>query len=69
MVRIIAGTAVEIGLGRLASDAFEKAFETRDRLSLGMTAPAGGLELTEVRYPGKAFTDPASLRWHEEEIC
>ena len=28
-----------------------------------MTAPAHGLELTEVRYPEKAFTDPASIRW------
>ena len=67
MVRIIAGTVAEIGLGRLASDAFGKAFKTLDRLSLGMTAPACGLELTEVRYPEKAFTDPAALRWHEEE--
>ena len=44
-------------------------FETLDRLALGMTAPAHGLELTEVRYPEKAFTDPAALRWHEEETC
>ena len=67
MVRIIAGTVSEIGLGRLNPDAFEKAFETKDRLALGMTAPAHGLELTRVFYPDKAFTDPASLRWHEEE--
>ena len=70
MVRIIAGTAVEIGQRRLAPDAFEKAFETLNRLDLGMTAPAHGLELTEVRYPDLAFTDPASLRWHEDDpIC
>ena len=67
MVRIIAGTAAEIGLGRLCTDAFTRAFETKDRLVLGMTAPAHGLELTKVFYPEKAFTDPASLRWHEEE--
>ena len=67
MVRIIAGTAAEIGLGRLATDAFAKAFETQDRLALGMTAPAHGLELTEVRYPDLAFTDPARLRWHEDD--
>ena len=69
MVRIIAGTSAEIGLGRLGADAFAKAFDTLDRLSLGMTAPAHGLELTEVRYPDEAFTDPKSLRWHEEETC
>ena len=67
MVRIIAGTLVEIGLGKCSPVAFEDAFKTLDRLSLGMTAPAHGLELTEVRYPDKAFTDPASLRWHDEE--
>ena len=66
MVRIIAGTVVEIGLGKLQPDAFSRAFETLDRLALGMTAPAHGLELTEVRYPEKAFTDPEALRWHEE---
>ena len=65
MVRIIAGTVAEIGLHKLAPDAFEKAFETKDRLMLGMTAPAHGLELTRVFYPPEAFTDPASLRWHE----
>ena len=67
MVRIIAGTVAEIGLGKLQPDAFLKAFDTLDRLALGMTAPAHGLELTEVRYPDKAFTNPAALRWHEEE--
>ena len=65
MVRIIAGTAAEIGQGRLNPGAFTRAFETLDRLSLGMTAPAHGLELTKVCYPEQAFTDPAALRWHE----
>jgi len=67
MVRIIAGTVAEIGLGRLGPDAFTAAFSSGDRLSLGMTAPAHGLELTRVFYPDLAFTDPAKLRWHEEE--
>ena len=65
MVRIIAGTAAEIGQGRLGPGAFNRAFETLDRLFLGMTAPAHGLELTRVYYPEQAFTDPAALRWHE----
>ena len=67
MVRIIAGTLGEIGLHRLETDAFTRAFASLDRLDLGMTAPPCGLELTEVRYPEKAFTDPASIRWHEPE--
>ncbi|MBR2824502.1 MAG: tRNA pseudouridine(38-40) synthase TruA [Clostridia bacterium] len=66
MVRIIAGTLAEIGLGRLRPEAFAEALESGNRLSLGMTAPPQGLELTEVRYPPEAFTDPASLRWHSE---
>ena len=65
MVRIIAGTVAEIGLGKRDAGAFRRAFETKDRLSLGMTAPAHGLELTGVFYPDKAFTDPSALRWHE----
>ena len=67
MVRIIAGTLEEIGLHKRDPDAFSRAFSSLDRLDLGMTAPPCGLELTEVRYPEKAFTDPASIRWHREE--
>lgn len=67
MVRIIAGTLYEIGLGKRSPSAFTEAFETLDRLSLGMTAPAHGLELTRVFYPERAFTEPAALRWHEDD--
>lgn len=67
MVRIIAGTVVEIGLGKRAPDAFSRAFVSRSRLDLGMTAPPHGLELTRVFYPEAAFTDPESLRWHTPE--
>ncbi len=63
MVRIIAGTLVEIGLDKRGPDAFERAFRTGSRLELGMTAPPHGLELTGVRYPAVAFTDPESVRW------
>ncbi len=63
MVRIIAGTLMEIGMGRRRPDAFQRAFDSGNRLDLGMTAPPHGLELTEVRYPDAAFTDPESIRW------
>lgn len=66
MVRIIAGTLAEIGLHRLDPDAFFRALHSGNRLDLGMTAPPQGLELTEVRYPELAFSDPASLRWHQD---
>lgn len=50
MVRIIAGTMLDIGMGRAPADAFRTALETGDRLALGITAPACGLELTRVYY-------------------
>ncbi|MBE5801275.1 MAG: tRNA pseudouridine(38-40) synthase TruA [Clostridiales bacterium] len=50
MVRIIAGTALDIGMGRIPPEAFQKALDTGDRLALGITAPACGLELTQVYY-------------------
>lgn len=50
MVRIIAGTMLDIGMGRKPADAFRTALETGDRLALGVTAPACGLELTKVYY-------------------
>lgn len=69
MVRIIAGTLVEIGLGKRETDAFSRAFISLNRLDLGMTAPPCGLELTEVRYPEKAFSDPNAVRWHEDDAA
>ncbi|MBR6570265.1 MAG: tRNA pseudouridine(38-40) synthase TruA [Clostridia bacterium] len=50
MVRIITGTMLDIGMGRIPPDAFRAALETGSRLSLGITAPACGLELTKVYY-------------------
>ena len=55
MVRIIAGTMLEIGKGKLGEDAFAKALQSGDRLTLGVTAPARGLTLCEVRYPFPLF--------------
>lgn len=48
MVRIIAGTLVDVGRGRLEPGAVQRALETHDRLFLGMTAPAEGLFLHEI---------------------
>ncbi len=65
MVRIIAGTLMEIGLHKRGENAFQEAFRTLNRLSLGVTAPPHGLELTEVFYPEAAFRDPEEVRWHQ----
>ncbi len=66
MVRIIAGTLIEIGYHKRSADAFSQAYQTLDRLSLGVTAPPQGLELTEVFYPDAAFRFPGDIKWHED---
>lgn len=50
MVRIIAGTLIGVGSGKLAPGAFLRAIESGSRLDLGITAPAHGLTLMEVFY-------------------
>ena len=50
MVRIIAGTLVGVGSGKLEPGAFARAIESGNRLDLGVTAPAHGLTLMEVFY-------------------
>lgn len=48
MVRIIAGTLVDVGRGRVAPGAIARAIQSGDRLDLGMTAPAAGLYLDHI---------------------
>lgn len=50
MVRIVAGTLLDIGKGKLEAGCFARALATGDRLALGATAPAAGLTLMEVYY-------------------
>lgn len=50
MVRIIAGTALEVGLDMLSPDCADKAFTTNNRNELGKTLPANGLFLEKVYY-------------------
>ncbi len=48
MVRIIAGTIVDVGRGRLKPGAVLRALESKRREDLGMTAPPDGLYLEHV---------------------
>ena len=50
MVRIIAGTLVEVGIGRRTPAEVSEILALRDRTRGGMTAPAHGLTLVSVRY-------------------
>ena len=56
MVRIIAGTLMEVGTGKRETGAIAAAIETGDRLKLGQTAPAKGLALMRVLYGGDEET-------------
>jgi tRNA pseudouridine38-40 synthase len=50
MVRIIAGTLVEVGRGKRSAQDVTAILDARDRKRAGVTAPAHGLYLTGVRY-------------------
>lgn len=51
MVRIMVGTLVDIGAGRLPPEITAQLLETTDRTKAGQTAPARGLCLEEVKWP------------------
>lgn len=50
MVRIIAGTLIEVGQGRRDPDTFPQILAACDREKAGLTAPAKGLTMWEVFY-------------------
>jgi tRNA pseudouridine38-40 synthase len=51
MVRNIAGTLVEIGLGKRAPEDMRRIIDALDRTAAGQTAPPQGLYLERVYYP------------------
>lgn len=55
MVRIITGTLLEIGRGRLAPGSVKTALQSGDRTQAGPTAPPHGLCLLHVYYPDNVF--------------
>ena len=54
MVRTIVGTLIQVGLGRLAVDEIKHILEARDLTRSAAPAPAHGLCLIRVTYPGDA---------------
>ena len=51
MVRILVGTMLEIGSGKLPQDAIARAINSKNRSDAGPTAPPQGLALMRVQYP------------------
>ena len=63
MVRIIAGSLMEIGGGMYPPEHMKEILEARDRQAAGPTAPAKGLTLAEIRYPDQTAEEETP------EIC
>jgi tRNA pseudouridine38-40 synthase len=61
MVRNIAGTLLAVGRGDEPVEWVRNVLEARDRTHGGITAPAGGLYLVQVRYP-EAFGVEQAVR-------
>lgn len=57
MVRIMAGTLVDIGKGRFPADHILTLLTTSDRCQGGVTAPPQGLCLLRVQYPSETLTE------------
>ena len=50
MVRIIVGTIVDVGLGKIKVEDLPEIIEAKDRTRAGKTLPPHGLYLVQVRY-------------------
>jgi len=55
MVRAIVGTMSELGRGKITTGEFEGIILAKDRGKAGKSAPAKGLFLEDIEYPGEIF--------------
>jgi tRNA pseudouridine38-40 synthase len=51
MVRAIAGTLIDVGLGKTTPGEFTEIIKAKDRKRAGKSVPAKGLYLTDIKYP------------------
>jgi tRNA pseudouridine38-40 synthase len=71
MVRIIAGTLVEVGRGRLDQGVIARAIASKRREDLGITAPPDGLFLDDIELdesPIECFPSASSRATHEPRL-
>ena len=50
MVRAIVGTLIDVGLGKISVDGFREIIESKNRGNAGLSVPAKGLFLTQIKY-------------------
>lgn len=50
MVRAVVGTLIEVGKGKMSLEEFRQVIESRNRCAAGMSVPACGLFLVDVKY-------------------
>ena len=67
MVRIIAGTLLSVGKGKLSPEDIPTLFEGRCRADSGMTAPPQGLFLEKIWYDGYDFAPQDGVPAHITE--
>ena len=67
MVRIIAGTLLSVGKGKLSPEDIPALFEGRCRADSGMTAPPQGLFLEKIWYDGYGFAPQDGVPAHITE--
>ena len=68
MVRIIAGTLIEVGGGRTQPEGIPQILAARDRRAAGTTAPPHGLFLQWIRFGDSVYHEGAKdTQEHEEE--
>ncbi len=64
MVRAVVGTLLEVGRHRMTVEEFKAVIEAKDRCKAGVSVPAHGLYLVDVKYPKEIFMSaPGSLLW------
>lgn len=63
MVRNLAGTLMQVGMGRRPQEWVRAVLEGRERRKAGMTAPAAGLYFIGPRYPAEFALPPPPQPW------
>lgn len=55
MVRALVGTILEVGINKIDLSDFRQIIENKNRDEAGLSVPAHGLFLTDIRYPDNIF--------------